>query len=527
MNTRQPHCAWQKFIITRTLLALATVFSVQIARADLLFYDGFEYPAGEELGELSSAHIWENDKIQFTIGRGSLEYAGLATSRGNRVKIEPTGPSLDGVRTVSGAWAEQSHGTLYLSFLLRLESAAGVPSTGDGTSLLTVSHISNNSQLLGINLLHDGTVRLGVLKQPSDGEQVSSSTFFTNGAGANLSADGSTTYLIVAKYEWMEGAANDRVTLWVNPTTLGAGEDAGNKVSTSTGADGIRSAGRLTLSRGPNVSLDELRIGQSWAEVTPPGGPPQRWFMVSLLVGGLVAAGLWITHLRRKVQERSAALGAQIQQRQQAEQQRLVEQERARIARDLHDELGADITEISMLATRARGDRGGGEEERRCMDQVADKTRQMVAKLEEIVWAMNPQHDSLGALVSYFSFFADRFLGLANIRLAVDTSEEAASLVVEARLRHQLFLVFREALANVVRHSGASEVRLVVRVRDGDLQVAVADNGCGLRELDPGAAGHEGLASMRRRMEKLGGQFAVLGEAGQGTTVRFSVPLPA
>src|SRR6185503_7867971 len=105
----------------------------------------------------------------------------------------------------------------------------------------------------------------------------------------------------------------------------------------------------------------------------------------------------------------SAALRAQIQERQKAEHQRLVEQERARIAHDLHDELGADITEISMLATRARSDGQGGAEGRRCLEQMTDKTRQMVGKLEEIVWAMNPEHDSLGALVSYFSYFADRF----------------------------------------------------------------------------------------------------------------------
>jgi signal transduction histidine kinase len=156
---------------------------------------------------------------------------------------------------------------------------------------------------------------------------------------------------------------------------------------------------------------------------------------------------------------------------------------------------------------------------------MADKSRQMVAKLEEIVWAMNPQHDSLGALVSYFSFFADRFLGLANIKLTVDTSEVAASLAVEAKARHQLFLVFKEALANVVRHSGASEVCLVVRVENRTLRMAVADNGCGLRETGTTAGGHDGIANMRRRMEKLGGQFEITGETGQGTTVKFSVPL--
>jgi len=514
-----------RVIATALALALGSL-PLQRAAAALLLYDGFDYPAGEELGEFASGTLWENDKTQFTIVTGSLEYARLSASTGNRLNVEAGSSSLDSVRTVTGAWKEQSRGTLYVSFLLRVESIAGIGSTGEGTSLLTFDHASNKSQLLGINLLNDGKVRLGVLKYPSSSDLVSSSAFFTAGPGANLSADGSTTYLIVAKYEWVEGATNDVVSLWVNPAALGDDEEAHNRVSASSGTDGAKGASRLILSRGPNVALDELRIGQTWAEVTPPVGPPRQWIvMAGVLACGLVAAGFWITQLRRKVRERSAALNAQIQERQKVEQQRFMDQERARIAHDLHDELGADITEISMLATRAQGDVGGGEEGRRCLEQMADKSRQMVAKLEEIVWAMNPQHDSLGALVSYFSFFADRFLGLACIKLNVDASEDAASLSVEARVRHQLFLAFKEALANVVRHSGASEVRLVVRVENRALRVEVTDNGCGLREPEAKGGGHDGLANMRRRMARLGGHFEIAGEAGRGTTVALSAPL--
>lgn len=516
-----------KIVIARWLLALTFVLNLQSLRADLLFYEGFDYLAGEKLGQASSVANWENPKTQITIGSGNLDYIGLVAPTGNRLDVHSDNTtSLDAVRTVGGAWKEQAWGTIYISFLVRVESIAGIGNTGDGSSLLTINHTSNKSQLLGINLLNDGAVRIGVLKYPSDGAFVSSSAFFTNGPGANLSANGSTTYLIVAKYQWKEGQLNDEVTLWVNPTNLGAAEDSGSMISISSGMDGSKSAGRLTLSRGPNVILDELRIGQTWADVTPAGEPPkQPIFAIAVLGCGLVAAGLWIVHLRRKVKERSAALKAQIQERQRVEQQRLMEQERARIARDLHDELGADITEISMLATRANGDAGGGGEARHCLNQMADKSRQMVVKLEEIVWAMNPEHDSLNALVSYFSFFADRFLGLANIKLTIDTSEDAASLAVEARARHQLFLAFKEALANVVRHSGASEVRVVVRVENRILTVVVADNGRGLGAPDPTSGSHEGIANMRRRLEKLGGQFEIAGEAGRGTTVKFSVPL--
>lgn len=506
---------WRTCRLAGTALAMA----LTPAHGALLFAEGFDYPVGRELGEPSSAAVWENDKDEIRIAAGSLARPGLAAPGGNSLAFTPAEPNPDGVRTVPGAWREQFSGTLYVSFVLRVESVAGISGESEGSALLTLGHASNNSPLLSINLVRGETVRLGVVKYPSFGALASDAVFFAEGEGAELKADGSTDYLVVAKYEWVEGEANDKVALWVNPTTLGSGEDPERKVVAAEGADGDKSAGRLTLCRGPHVRIDELRLGQSWAEVTPPAAARRAWWPLAALVAGLTLAGFWIAHLLGKVRERSVALAAQTRHREHAEQLRLVEQERARIARDLHDELGADITEIGMLATRAGSDPG-----RECIEQVTEKTRHMVAKLEEIVWAMNPEHDSLGALVDYFTFFGDRFLGLAGIRLVVESSKDATDLAVEARMRHQLFLVFREALANVVRHADAGEVRLHVEVDDRELRVEVADDGRGLAVADPTAAGHEGIANMRRRVDKLGGQFAIAGEPGRGTRVRFSVP---
>ena len=124
---------------------------------------------------------------------------------------------------------------------------------------------------------------------------------------------------------------------------------------------------------------------------------------------------MWITQLHRKVEQRTAELENQIQERQRVEHQRAMEQERARIAQDLHDELGSGITEISMLAARAGSASAPDEKRARYLEQMGDKAREMVTALDEIVWAMNPKHDSLVSLVSYFCLYADRFLGLANI----------------------------------------------------------------------------------------------------------------
>lgn len=244
-------------------------------QATLLFYEGFDYAKGEELGDtVATSRRWENDKNQFTVGAGSLDYNGFKSSTGNRLNVASTSPSMDSVRTAAGTWDAQSSGALYVSFLLRVESVDGIATTNSGTSLLTISKAANNTQLLGINLRNSDGIKLGVLKYPSGSVEVSSA-FFSSGPGTNLSANGSTTYLVIAKYEWVEGADNDAVTVWINPQTLGGNEDPANKVSTSAGHDGAESAGRLTLSRGPDVTIDEIRIGRTWAEVTPASDPPQ------------------------------------------------------------------------------------------------------------------------------------------------------------------------------------------------------------------------------------------------------------
>jgi signal transduction histidine kinase len=245
--------------------------------------------------------------------------------------------------------------------------------------------------------------------------------------------------------------------------------------------------------------------------------------IVGALACALTLAALWITQLRRQVVRRTTELETQMRERQRVEQQHAMEQERARIARDLHDDLGSGITEISMLATRARSATAPDETRARHLDQVGAKAREMVTVLDEIVWAMNPQHDSLASLVSYFSLYADRFLGLANIAWRLEEPIGPGNPVIDSRHRHQLFLAFKEALTNVVRHSGASEVRVRIQLEAGEVRLLIADNGRGLSP-DSRRDEMDGVANMRSRLEKLGGRFETASEAGRGTRLLFCLP---
>jgi len=267
--TREGHLPGTGLRLKAVLVTLGSLLFLLSAQADLLFYEDFNYPAGEELGDPAGSPTWENDKTQFTIGAGSLDHLSIQASAGNRVISAATSFSFDGVRTSPGAWAEQSSGSVYLSFLLRVESTVGIATSGDGTTVLTLGRTSNSSQMLGVSLLNSSGMKVGAVKYPG-GTTPAGSAFFASGAGADL---GASTVLVVAKYEYVGGAGNDVVTVWVNPDNAGATEDPANFVSTSAGTDGTYALGRLTLCRGPNVSLDEIRIGQTWAEVTPTGGP--------------------------------------------------------------------------------------------------------------------------------------------------------------------------------------------------------------------------------------------------------------
>ena len=137
---------------------------------------------------------------------------------------------------------------------------------------------------------------------------------------------------------------------------------------------------------------------------------------------------------------------------------------------------------------------------------------------------MNPTHDSLGSLTSYFCLHADRFLGLAGIAWRIEEVAEPPDHTLDSRRRHQLFIAFKEMLTNVVRHAQATEVRFRISSEAGVVRLTVKDNGRGL-PTEPLADGMDGVANLRARCGKLGGRFEIHSEPGQGTTISVSIPI--
>ncbi|MFM1770728.1 MAG: hypothetical protein RJA22_3257 [Verrucomicrobiota bacterium] len=205
------------------------------------------------------------------------------------------------------------------------------------------------------------------------------------------------------------------------------------------------------------------------------------------------------------------------------QEQSALHQERTRIAKDIHDDLGASLTQISLLGELAQHDAREPEKVGEHAGKIAATARQVSRSLDEIVWAVNPRNDTLPHLLDYVGQYAVDFLRAAGVRCRVDFPGQPPARAVPADVRHNLFLIVKEALNNVAKHAGAREVRLRAAITAGGLQLVVEDDGCGLAGR-PAADGADGLANMRQRAAEIGGHCQVAGAAGQGTRVTVEVP---
>jgi signal transduction histidine kinase len=258
----------------------------------------------------------------------------------------------------------------------------------------------------------------------------------------------------------------------------------------------------------------------------PPWWTLRRVLWIAAALGFItLAAFSWVVVLRRQVTERTRELEIQIHERQLAERWREIEQERSRVAHDLHDDLGAGLTEVNMLCSLVKSPTTSTEEKSRYLDELRATAGRMVTSLDEIVWAVNPRNDSMTSLASYFGSYAQRLLDLAGVSCGLDVAEDLPDHPLDPKFRQELFFAFKEALTNVVRHATATQVWVRISVLNGQLTVVLADNGRGF-DLGERRAGDDGVANMADRLKSLGGDCNITSSPQKGTTVRFQAPLP-
>lgn len=250
--------------------------------------------------------------------------------------------------------------------------------------------------------------------------------------------------------------------------------------------------------------------------------PPfwRTWWFITLSVLGILGAIAGIVHYfsTQKLQRQLAAM----------QQQETLEKERARIARDIHDQVGASLTQVALLGELIESDKNSPTDIEGHAQQISQTARETTRALDEIVWTVNPQNDTLEGLVNYICKYAQDYLAVAGVKYRFDLPPQLPAQPIAPDVRHNAFLASKEAVTNIVRHARATSVWIRLRLEASSVVLEIEDNGRGVASLDSARAQtRHGLKNMRKRMEDIGGQFSIGSGPEGGALVRLTIPLAA
>ena len=240
-----------------------------------------------------------------------------------------------------------------------------------------------------------------------------------------------------------------------------------------------------------------------------------RWFgaLIVILCLAVLVVGTNF-YARRKTQRATRTLALQ----------NAIERERARIAKDIHDDLGASLTHIALVSELGEHEAGGSAQSQSNFQKISVKARAVVQSLDEIVWAVNPNNDNVANFVEYLCQFADECVEPTVVRCWQDVPADLPVIALNAESRHNLFLAAKEALHNVLKHSGATEVWLRLTLRDDELRIVIEDNGRGFTPPENGSTGN-GLRNMKQRLDEIGGRVEMTNMPAGGASVCFTLKL--
>jgi signal transduction histidine kinase len=203
-----------------------------------------------------------------------------------------------------------------------------------------------------------------------------------------------------------------------------------------------------------------------------------------------------------------------------------LERVRTGIATDLHDDLGSSLSRISLLAEVVRREAEGSPRAQRLAAEIGEGARKMGTALSDNIWSVDPRHDDLQSVADRISVFAADLFEARSVHWQTDLPEELAGKVVPPAVRRHLLLGLKEAVNNAAKHASARSVCVRFRMEGRILDVTVSDDGKGIASSSQEPGSGRGLPGMRRRAAEMGGGLEVSGGPGEGTSVRFSVPLP-
>ncbi len=240
---------------------------------------------------------------------------------------------------------------------------------------------------------------------------------------------------------------------------------------------------------------------------------------VALILGGLLAAiALFAWGIRyfeiRRFRSQIALL----------RQQQALEKERLRISRDMHDEVGSNLTRIAILSELALRNLAKPEDVREQIEEISRMSREAVDSIGEIIWALNPGNNTLDNLAAYIRYYSARCFEYSDLNCHLDFPEELPADTISAELRRDLFWVVKESLHNIIKHSCAREVYVGLQYQKQTVQLTIRDNGKG---FDGKCVSRfsTGIGNMKKRIADAGGSFSLNSDEQSGTEITVAVKL--
>jgi two-component sensor histidine kinase len=249
-------------------------------------------------------------------------------------------------------------------------------------------------------------------------------------------------------------------------------------------------------------------------EILPP------WYFSSYFIGFMTVFSLGIVTFsvryvtRRKYEKLLIEL----------EKRELLNRERSRIAQDLHDEIGANLTQIALLSELVQKQLSQQNNDASPLKKVVEAAKSGVSNLSEIVWSLNPKHDSLENTVAYIQEFSENFFKHHQIRILFDIQTNLPNVSLSSDIRHSLLMCIKELLNNAMKYSEAETIWIHVSTTDSSLIVIIQDNGKGFVLEDKLHTGN-GLGNLFSRMSRHGGDCSIETAPGRGCQVRIQLPI--
>lgn len=201
-----------------------------------------------------------------------------------------------------------------------------------------------------------------------------------------------------------------------------------------------------------------------------------------------------------------------------------LERERMRISKDMHDELGASLTKISLMSDLATRNLAKPDQLKNDLNTISSASRNVASSMDEIVWAVNPKNDTLEKTIYYIVQFIEDYLSSTEVELSIDIPNKIPEIFVHAEVRHNLFLVIKESVNNIVKHAEASRVELKIMIETAGINFLLQDDGKGIdfSSIDQFS---NGLTNMKKRIEDFNGTFKISKNEPSGTAINIHLPL--